>query len=64
MLQRNAGEYLKSFLQDPVMPSQKPPSDAQSAEVDLPLDDTEDTDGSKMHFFYMPLSYLRKLIVV
>uniref|UniRef100_A0A3Q4GFJ8 protein kinase C n=1 Tax=Neolamprologus brichardi TaxID=32507 RepID=A0A3Q4GFJ8_NEOBR len=42
-------------LMDPVMPSQKPPSDAQSAEVDLPLDDTEDTDGSKMHFFYMPL---------
>ncbi|XP_063320310.1 protein kinase C zeta type isoform X2 [Pelmatolapia mariae] len=32
-------------LMDPVMPSQKPPSDAQSAEVDLPLDDTEDTDG-------------------
>uniref|UniRef100_A0A669FAU5 Protein kinase C n=2 Tax=Oreochromis TaxID=8139 RepID=A0A669FAU5_ORENI len=43
-------------LMDPVMPSQKPPSDAQSAEVDLPLDDTEDTDGSKMHFFYMSLT--------
>uniref|UniRef100_A0A3P8SU07 Protein kinase C n=1 Tax=Amphiprion percula TaxID=161767 RepID=A0A3P8SU07_AMPPE len=34
-------------LMDPVMPSQEPPSDAKSEEVDLPPDDTEDTDGSK-----------------
>ncbi|XP_063748730.1 protein kinase C zeta type isoform X3 [Eleginops maclovinus] len=32
-------------VQDPVMPSQEPPSDAKSEEVDLPPDDTEDTDG-------------------
>uniref|UniRef100_A0AAQ6A0N6 protein kinase C n=1 Tax=Amphiprion ocellaris TaxID=80972 RepID=A0AAQ6A0N6_AMPOC len=32
-------------LMDPVMPSQEPPSDAKSEEVDLPPDDTEDTDG-------------------
>ncbi|XP_077435726.1 protein kinase C zeta type [Vanacampus margaritifer] len=32
-------------LMDPAMPSQEPPSDAKSEEVDLPLDDTEDTDG-------------------
>ncbi|MEQ2215790.1 hypothetical protein XENOCAPTIV_005994, partial [Xenoophorus captivus] len=31
-------------LMDPVMPSQEPPSDTKSEEVDLPLDDTEDTD--------------------
>lgn len=39
--------FLNSSLQDPVMPSQEPPSDAKSEEVDLPPDDTEDTDGSK-----------------
>ncbi|KAF3696398.1 Protein kinase C zeta type [Channa argus] len=32
-------------LMDPVMPSQEPPADAKSEEVDLPPDDTEDTDG-------------------
>uniref|UniRef100_A0A3Q2DVC0 protein kinase C n=1 Tax=Cyprinodon variegatus TaxID=28743 RepID=A0A3Q2DVC0_CYPVA len=32
-------------LMDPVMPSQEPPSDARSEEVDLPPDDAEDTDG-------------------
>ncbi|KAI4823276.1 hypothetical protein KUCAC02_011871, partial [Chaenocephalus aceratus] len=32
-------------LMDPVMPSQEPPSDAKSEDVDLPPDDTEDTDG-------------------
>ncbi|GLD45586.1 protein kinase C zeta type isoform X3 [Lates japonicus] len=31
-------------LMDPVMPSQEPPSDAKSEEVDIPPDDTEDTD--------------------
>lgn len=41
------GEYLNLIFQDPVMPSQEPPSDAKSEEVDLPPDDTEDTDGSK-----------------
>nr|XP_020476458.1 protein kinase C zeta type isoform X3 [Monopterus albus] len=35
----------KHFNRDPVMPSQEPPSDAKSEEVDLPPDDTEDTDG-------------------
>uniref|UniRef100_G3PI07 protein kinase C n=1 Tax=Gasterosteus aculeatus aculeatus TaxID=481459 RepID=G3PI07_GASAC len=30
---------------DPVMPSQEPPSDARSEEVDLPPEDAEDTDG-------------------
>ncbi|XP_051282340.1 protein kinase C zeta type isoform X2 [Dicentrarchus labrax] len=35
----------KRFNRDPVMPSQEPPSDAKSEEVDLPPDDTEDTDG-------------------
>lgn len=39
--------FLNSFLQDPVMPSQEPPSDAKSEEVDIPPDDTEETDGSK-----------------
>uniref|UniRef100_A0A672YNQ1 Protein kinase C n=1 Tax=Sphaeramia orbicularis TaxID=375764 RepID=A0A672YNQ1_9TELE len=34
-------------LMDPVMPSQEPPSDAKNEEVDLPPDDTEDTDESK-----------------
>uniref|UniRef100_A0A665X2S1 protein kinase C n=1 Tax=Echeneis naucrates TaxID=173247 RepID=A0A665X2S1_ECHNA len=34
-------------LMDPVMPSQEPPSDAKSEEVDVPPDETEDTDGSK-----------------
>lgn len=29
------------------MPSQEPPADAKSEEVDLPPDDTEDKDGSK-----------------
>lgn len=29
------------------MPSQEPSSDAKSDEVDLPPDDTEDTDGRK-----------------
>lgn len=38
------GEFLKFFVQDPVMPSQEPPSDAKSEEVDLP---PEDADGSK-----------------
>lgn len=33
-----------SLLQDPVMPSQEPPSDAKSEEGDLPPDET---DGSK-----------------
>ncbi|KAM7405477.1 hypothetical protein PAMP_012736 [Pampus punctatissimus] len=32
-------------LMDSVMPSQEPPSEAKSEEVDLPPDDTEDTDG-------------------
>ncbi|XP_013875774.1 protein kinase C zeta type isoform X3 [Austrofundulus limnaeus] len=32
-------------LMDPAMPSQEPPSDPKSEEVDLPPDDTEDTDG-------------------
>lgn len=41
------GGFLNFFIQDPVMPSQEPPSDAKSEEVDLPPDDTEDTDGSK-----------------
>lgn len=40
-------EVLKFFFQDPVMPSQEPPADAKSEEVDLPPDDTEDTDRSK-----------------
>uniref|UniRef100_A0A4W6BM32 protein kinase C n=1 Tax=Lates calcarifer TaxID=8187 RepID=A0A4W6BM32_LATCA len=31
-------------LMDPVMPSQEPPSDAKNEEVDIPPDDTEDTD--------------------
>lgn len=44
---RYLGGILHSFVQDPVMPSQEPPSDAKSEEVDLPPDDTEDTDGSK-----------------
>lgn len=37
----------KLVFQDPAMPSQEPPLDAKSEEVDLPPDDTEDTDGSK-----------------
>lgn len=41
------GGFLNFFVQDPVMPSQEPPSDAKSEEVDLPPDDTEDRDGSK-----------------
>lgn len=41
------GGFLNVFFQDPVMPSQEPPSDAKSKEVDLPPDDAEDTDGSK-----------------
>lgn len=41
-------EIAKLFFQDPVMPSQEPPSDTKSEEVDLPPDDTEDTDGSKL----------------
>lgn len=41
------GGLFNFFFQDPVMPSQEPPSDAKSEEVDLPPDDTEDTDGSK-----------------
>lgn len=41
------GGFLNVFVQDPVMPSQEPPSDAKREEVDLPPDDTEDTDGSK-----------------
>lgn len=40
-------ELVTSFFQDPVMPSQEPPSDAKSEAVDVPPDDTEDTDGSK-----------------
>lgn len=43
----NLGRFLRSFVQDPVMPSQEPPSDAKSEEVDIPPDDKEDTDGSK-----------------
>ncbi|XP_008411150.1 protein kinase C zeta type isoform X3 [Poecilia reticulata] len=35
----------KSFNRDPVMPSQEPPADAKREEVDVPPDDTEDTDG-------------------
>lgn len=42
------GGLLNFFLQDPAMPSQEPPSDAKDEEVDLPPDDTEETDGSKM----------------
>lgn len=38
---------LNAFLQDPVMPSQEPPSDAKSEEVDVP---PEDSDGSKTFF--------------
>ncbi|KAM4563389.1 protein kinase C zeta type isoform 2-T2 [Odontesthes bonariensis] len=34
----------KRFNRDPVMPSQEPPSDAKSEEVDLPPDDTEDAN--------------------
>lgn len=45
-------ELLKFFVQDPVMPSQEPPADAKSEEVDLPPDDAEDTDGSKILFIY------------
>lgn len=45
------GGFFDFFIQDPVMPSQEPPSDAKSEEVDLPPD-TEDTDDSKMLFFY------------
>lgn len=47
--------YLRGFLtfvlQDPVMPSQEPPLDEKSEEVDLPPEDTEDTDGSKTEDF-------------
>lgn len=41
------GGFWNVFFQDPVMPSQEPPSDAKNEEVDLPPDDAEDTDGSK-----------------
>lgn len=44
------------------MPSQKPPSDAKSAEVDLPPDDTEDTDGSKILIFYVSAGYPSKAV--
>lgn len=44
--------FLNLFVQDPAMPSQEPPTDAKSEEVDLPPDDTEDTDGSKTHQFF------------
>lgn len=49
------GGLLNFFVQDPVMPSQEPPSDAKSEEVDLPPDDAEDTDGSKTlrPFFFL-----------
>lgn len=48
------GGFFDFFIQDPVMPSQEPPSDAKSEEVDLPPDNTEDTDDSKTlkHFCY------------
>lgn len=36
------------------MPSQEPPLDAKSEEVDLPPDDTEDTDGSKKLNLFFP----------
>eukprot|EP00063_Salmo_salar_P027953 XP_014002788.1 PREDICTED: protein kinase C zeta type-like isoform X3 [Salmo salar] len=35
----------KRFNRDPVMPSQEPPLDEKSEEVDLPPEHTEDTDG-------------------
>lgn len=41
------GGFFNFFVQDPVMPSQEPPSDAKNEEVDIPPDDTEDTDESK-----------------
>lgn len=41
------GGLLNFFLQDPTMPSQEPSSDAKDEEVDLPPDDTEESDGSK-----------------
>lgn len=41
------GGLLNFYDQDPAMPSQEPPSDAKDEEVDLPPDDTEETDGSK-----------------
>ena len=47
------GELLKLFFQDPVMPSQEPPADAKSEEVDLPPDDTEDTNRSKTLFILL-----------
>lgn len=51
------GGFLNSFVQDPVMPSQEPPSDAKSEEVDLPPDDTEDTDGSKTQKLFFLTGY-------
>ena len=35
------------------MPSQEPPADAKSEEVDLPPDDTEDTNRSKTLFILL-----------
>uniref|UniRef100_A0A8C8DTQ9 Protein kinase C, zeta n=1 Tax=Oryzias sinensis TaxID=183150 RepID=A0A8C8DTQ9_9TELE len=41
-VERRLSEVCQLFPQDPVMPSQEPPSDAQSEDVDPPADDTED----------------------
>lgn len=46
-VERRLSEVYQLFPQDPVMPSQEPPSDAQSEEVDPPADDTEDADQSE-----------------
>lgn len=40
-------QVFQLFLQDPVMPSQEPPSDAQRQEVEPPADETEDADDSE-----------------
>lgn len=74
-LQECVGGYLVGllnlFLQDPAMPSQEPPSDAKDEEVDLPPDDTEETDGSKTPLstfsnkrikFYYWIQYLQHIM--
>lgn len=54
------GGLLNFFLQDPAMPSQEPSSDAKDEEVDLPPDDTEETDGSKTLKPLSPFFVLRE----
>lgn len=57
------GGLLNFFDQDPAMPSQEPPADAKDEEVDLPPDDTEDADGSKLSAqSCVLLTYCHKLI--